>query len=115
MRKWRKKRGWAEKEGSGCGLMKREKGSKRGGSVQMRKWQEMRRLAEKVRSGRGLMKRETGSKGRKCANEKMAEKEGMGGKRRENECVWRDKALRGVEPLFNVGSFFVRGRKAGQS
>ena len=29
-----------------------EKGSKRGGSVQMRKWREMRILAEKVRSGR---------------------------------------------------------------
>lgn len=32
--------------------------------------------------GRGLMKRETGSKGRKCANEKMAGNEDIGGKRR---------------------------------
>ena len=40
------------------------------------------RLAEK-KSGRGLMKRETGSKGRKCANEKMAGNEDIGGERRD--------------------------------
>ena len=28
--------------------------------------------------------------------------------------VWGDRALRGVESLFNVGSFFVRWRKAGE-
>ena len=47
-----------------------------------RKKREMRILAEKEGNGRGLMKRETGSKGRKCANEKMAGNEDIGGKRR---------------------------------
>ena len=50
-------------------MMKREKGSKRGGSVQMRKWRKKRGWARYD---------EKGSKRRKCANEKMAGKEGSG-------------------------------------
>lgn len=40
-------------------------------------------MAGKEGSGRGLMKREKGSKGRKCANEKMAGNEEIGGKSKE--------------------------------
>ena len=82
MRKWREMRRLAGKEGSGRGLMKREKGSK-GRKCANEKMAGNEDIGGKRGDGRGMMKRETGSKRRKCANEKMAGKGEIGGKRGE--------------------------------
>ena len=73
------------------------------------------RLAGKEGSGRGLMKRETGSKGRKCANEKMAGNEDIGGKRRERAvCLGEIKPFGVLNRCSTSARFLLDGERRGR-